>query len=47
MEAGLSPGTYSNETITCASTGATSAVSCSGIVYKGEPANYVTNFTLA
>ena len=46
MEAGLSPGTYSNETITCASTGATSrTVSCSGIVYKGEPTNYVTNFT--
>jgi len=46
MKAGLSPGTYSNETITCASEGATSrTVSCSGIVYKGEPANHVTNFT--
>jgi len=46
MKAGLEPGTYSDETITCASEGATSrTVSCSGIVYKGEPANYVTNFT--
>jgi len=46
MKAGLLPGTYSDETITCASEGATSrTVSCSGIVYKGEPANYVTNFT--
>ena len=46
MKAGLLPGTYSDETITCASTGATSrTVSCSGIVYKGEPTNYVTNFT--
>ena len=46
MKAGLSPGTYSDETITCASEGATSrTVSCSGIVYKGEPANHVTNFT--
>ncbi len=46
MEAGLEPGTYSTEeTITCASSGATSAtVSCSGTVYKTEPANHVTNF---
>jgi hypothetical protein len=47
MKAGLEPGTYStDETITCASQGATSQyVNCSGIVYKPEPANHVTNFT--
>ena len=46
MKAGLEPGTYStDETITCASQGATSQyVNCSGIVYKPEPANHVTNF---
>ena len=46
MKAGLEPGTYStDETITCASQGATSqSVTCSGTVYKPEPANHVTNF---
>lgn len=45
MKAGLAPGDYNNENIVCSSEGATSqSVTCSGTVYKPEPANHVTNF---
>jgi len=46
MKAGLAPGDYNNENIVCSSEGATSQnVTCSGTVYKPEPANHVTNFS--
>jgi hypothetical protein len=47
MKAGLSSGTYSDETITCASTGATSrTVSCSGTVYETLPPEIIITGTL-
>ncbi|MDD3607079.1 MAG: FlgD immunoglobulin-like domain containing protein, partial [Candidatus Cloacimonas acidaminovorans] len=48
LKAGLSAGNYNNEIITASSTDATSkTVTCSGTVYKSEPSNHCSNFTVA
>jgi hypothetical protein len=46
MKAGLSFGTYSNDTVPVSGGSAASKyVLCSGIIYKAEPTNHVTNFS--
>ena len=48
LKAGLTAGTYNGQTVTAASTGATSVtVTCNGTVYKPEPANQPTGFACA
>jgi hypothetical protein len=48
LKAGLSAGSYNDETITASTTGATSkTVTCSGTVYKPEPSSHCSNFIVA